>query len=399
MIGRLIASVGAIVLYGWAFAFYSPQATLISGQAAGRQFENSDGGYLSAVYTFSTLSGIGAIATGLLVLVLIGIWARPARRFVRWMSAAAAVLFLLYPADAGAFFEKADKTEAYTIMPNESAFWIPDVGANKETQAQLESESYLNEKKLAVKRFIIPHQKLSNSGGYMAWDYYVPTGRLIILDRTPFSREWVDSEDRGTSKTKEGFPCQSKEGLNIIAGVSIGTSVPEKEAAKFLYNFGVTPPKGDRTSGEVIFTSVYYGRSLREVMDDVGRKKVQTLVCSEISRRTFDEVNSQSSDIMVAVEDAARKYFAAVGITLDFIGYGDTFEFDKDIQKVVNDKYATEKLAKSMDLLQALAQLKVQEGLGAGLASKGLPIVVTPDMINALIGMVKSPAPVAAPAQ
>ena len=47
-----------------------------------------------------------------------------------------------------------------------------------------------------------------------------------------------------------------------------------------------------------------------------------------------------------------------------------------------------------MTTLQAVAQLKVQEGLGTGLATRGLPIVVTPDMINALIGMVKAPPPV-----
>ena len=77
----------------------------------------------------------------------------------------------------------------------------------------------------------------------------------------------------------------------------------------------------------------------------------------------------------------------------DFIGWADTFTFDADVQKAVNDRYAADKLGPSVVILQALAQLKIQEGLGLGLATKGLPIVVTPEMIAAIVGMAKSPAP------
>jgi len=120
------------------------------------------------------------------------------------------------------------------------------------------------------------------------------------------------------------------------------------------------------------------------VMDDVGRKRVQTLVCNEIAARSFDEDNDQAVKIMDNVKKAAADYFATVGITLDFIGWGDTFTFDADVQKAVNDKRNAEALKDVLPVLQALAQLKVQEGLGQGMATKGLPIVVTPGMIDAL---------------
>lgn len=389
MIGRTVATIFTVLIYIMINTIYSPMATLVSGKVAGKQFENDDVGYLVVSYTTSFLSGWHGILTLITVAILALIWLKPAKEMIKKMTVACLLVFPLSANKADAFFEKTERTEAYTIMPNESAFWIPDVGANKDSQAQLESEAYLNQNKLAVKRFLIPHQKLTNSGGYLAWDFYVPTGRLIILDRTPYSREWVDAHDRGTSTSKQGFPCQSKEGLNIVAGVSIGASVLEKDAAKFLYRFGVTPPKGDRATGEVIFTSVYYGRSLREVMDDVGRKKVQTLVCAEISARTFDQANEDTNKIMETVEAKAKEYFLSVGIALDFIGWGDTFEFDKDVQKAVNDAYAAAKLAPTLAVLQALASLKVQEGLGKGLEAKGPPIVVTPGMIEALIGLVK----------
>ena len=238
----------------------------------------------------------------LLALALAAIWRAPVQK---WFSGAAAVaLGLLVAAQhadrALAFADTVDKTEAYTILPNESAFFIPDTGANKETQAQFDSEAYLQGNKIAVKRFVIPHQKLSGSGGTSwlstGWDFYVPTGRLIIVDRSPFSREWVANHNKGTSARDESIPCQSKEGVNISVGVSIGASVTEENAAKYLYHFGVLPPMDaagrllDRSAPQTIFTSVYYSRRLSDVMDDVGRKRVQTLICNEIAARGFEGV-------------------------------------------------------------------------------------------------------------
>jgi len=393
----------ALAVYGGVSLLYRPVATIVAGDAAAGQFQNSDHSALAAQWTSGAFTGFGVLLTVLLVIALALIWRAPV---MRWLGGARllaplAVLAALgasHPQKALAFADTTDKTEAYTILPNESAFFIPDTGANKDSQAQFDSEAYLQDKKIAVKRFVIPHQKLVGSGGSSwvstGWDLYVPTGRLIIVDRSPFSREWVAAHDRGTSARNESIPCQSKEGVNISVGVSIGASVSEDNAAKFLYHFGVLPPTDaagrqlDRSSPQTIFTSVYYSRRLSDVMDDVGRKRVQTLICNEIANRTFDEDNDQAVKIMDAVKKSAADYFASVGITLDFIGWGDTFTFDPDVQKAVNDKRNAEALKDVLPILQALAQLKVQEGMGAGLATKGLPIVVTPGMLDALTKLV-----------
>jgi hypothetical protein len=303
------------------------------------------------------------------------------------------ICLVLSHTNAFAFAETTDKTEVYTILPNQSAFWVPDVGDNKGTQKKFESEDYYNDAKIAAKRFQVPHQKLIGSGGTgwgAGWDLYVPTGRLFIVDRTPYSREWVDAADRGTSKEKQGFPCQSKEGVNITAGVSIGVSVVETDAAKFLYNYGVTSPQGDPSDAHVIFTSVFYGRSLTNVMDDVGRKKVQTLVCDEIGKRTFNQANAEMIPIMQSVESESRDFFAKVGITLNFIGWGDTFSFDPDVQHAVNQRYIAEELAPVIPELQGIAQIKIQEGLGTGLDKHGLPVVIPQGIIDSVIGLAKT---------
>jgi len=327
------------------------------------------------------------VATFGFLMSLFAIWMKTLKEFIAASVALGLLFVVAQPQQAFAYADTTDKTEAYTILPNESAFWIPDVGANKDIQVKFDSESYLSDNKVAAKRFIVPHAKLGNSGGFLGWDYYVPTGRLIIVDRTPYSREWVKSNARGTSTGDQSFPCQSKEGLNITAGVSIGASVSEENAAKFLYRFGVVTPQGDRKDPQVIFASVYTGRSLANVMDDVGRKKIQTLVCAEIGKRTFDQANDDMIVMMDSIQKTTKEYFASVGITLDFIGWADTFEFDPSVQKAVNDRYIANKLASALPVLQAVAGLKVQEGLGSGLDKHGLPIVVTPQMIDALIGL------------
>lgn len=355
--GRIVMTV---LVWGlWAFGQYMIGATqpLVSGRLAGMQFDNSDLSYLGAQLGISAVGGLTAINTLLAILVLVAIWYRP----VKALLAAALVIALLMPAaPARAYYDQTDYTEAYFILPNESAFFIPDVGANRTTQAAFGSEDYLRENKIAAKRFQIPHQKLPNSG---AWsNYYVPTGRLIIVDRSPFNREWVAQMHRGTSAKDESFPCQSKEGLNISVGIAIGASVSEENVAKFLYRFGVKPPVGDRTKPEVIFASVFTGRSLTEVMDGPVRSKVQSLVCNEFTKRTFDEGNSQATAIMTAIETSVTAYAVNMGITLEYIGWADTFTFDSHVQDVINRRYVASQesqiaaaMAPHISTLQGLA--------------------------------------------
>lgn len=379
-----------VVLIGWMAVnwFLNVAAPVVSAELAGKQFENSNVSYgVSRLATFFNGSGLSLLVVGI---VLLAIWWRPLKGL---FAGAAVIALLVIPLSAHAYYEKSDYTEAYTILPNESAFWIPDVGANKDSQVKLDSADYLRANKIAAKRFIIPHQKFQGSGLFT--DFYIPAGRLIIVDRTPYSREWVKDTARGTSNRDESFPCQSKEGLNIGVGVSIGTSVSEENSPNFLYHFGVLPPLGDRHAPEIIFTSVYYGRSLVQVMDDVGRKKVQTLVCNEISKRTFDKANEDMVTIEEAATTAARDYFAFVGITLDFMGWADTWQFDHEVQAAINRRYAAEKDKASAELLRPYAdtiqQLATAQALRtfADKFNGRLPntVLLPPEVLSGVMGM------------
>jgi hypothetical protein len=429
MIGRIIGTVVTALIYGWVMMAYTPRATLITGQTASRQLDNTDAGYLTAVYTMNVFSAIGTIMTVLFVGVLASIWFKPMRDAIRNVSQRLTVLLavggalLIGTTDGRAFFEKVDRTEIYPILPNQSAFWIPEVGAVKDKQVQVDSEAFLNENKVQLNRFQIPHQKLAGSAGnsiFAGWDYFVPSGRLIIVDRTPFSREWVDSPERGTSTKKEGFPCQSKEGLNITIGVALGASVSQANAAKYLFRFGVLPPRGEvkgtadsvENDGRIIFTSVYYSRSVQNVMDDFGRKKILELICDQITSRTFDKANEEAKLIKDTAAKQIVDFFAGYGITIDFMGWADTFTFDKEVQDAVNRLYIAKqdedigrRLQPYTEVIKALAQAQAQRSFGDKTDGR-LPTTffgMPPEVVGPLLGvqqnLPRAPATPATPAR
>lgn len=378
MLMRLIGTFFVAVVTTWLEIILNASSTLIKGQTAGMQFDNSNQSYLlfkniDSVINYGWLSVLVAIIA---LLIMISIWFKYIKNIIQSMSIIAILLIIIHPNKVFAFAETTDRTEIVTVLPNESAFWIPDVGANRDSQVQFDSESYLQANKIAVKRFEIPHQKLLGSGGKNwignGWDIYIPTGRMIIVPRQPYSQEWVDSSERGSSSKKEGFPCQDNQGLDFTVGVSIATSVSEDQAAKFLYNFGVTTdPKWKNDDPQIIFKSVYYARSLYDVMEDVGRKRVQTLMCDQIMQHDIDYDNANLVPIMNIVRKQASDFFNSVGINLVFLGYADTVTFDPSVQASINRKYIATQDRKAADLLgpyiatiQALAQAEAVRSFG-----------------------------------
>ena len=363
---RIAASMVIVALWGGLNFLINAPATLPLGSVAGRQFENNDQSYLVTQLWFGAFHGIMTFVTIVFLLIMLGLWWKPMKMILT--AIAASFLLTVNAPTADAYYDKTDYAEVYFVLPNESAFYIPDVGANKDSQAQFGSADYLNSNKIAAKRFQIPHTKLPGSAFFS--DFYVPAGRLIIVDRTPFSREWVAQAHRGSSNKDESFPCQSSEGLDASVGVAIGASVFEENAAKFLYRFGVKPPVGNRTDPQIIFTSVFYGRSLAEVMDGPVRNKVQSLVCDEFSKLTVDQINNKLATVRTTIETNIKSYLENVGITLDFFGWADTVTFAPQVQDAINRRYTASKeaeiaalLAPQTGTLQAIAQAEATRSI------------------------------------
>lgn len=388
---RIFLSIlAALASFGMANFGDSTQA-VVNGKLIGAQMAPSDTSYIFMETLLGWSHSIHMLAGFFFPICLIAIWWGPIKRAVSAM----AIGFLLLGAmgvshPAQAYYADSDYAETFMILPNESAFWLPDVGDNKSGQVAFGSEDYYRANKIAAKRFdVTTHVRLPNSGIFA--NKYVSPGRLIKVDRAPSARIWVAGEHRGTSKENQGLPCQSKEGLDITTGISIGASVKEEDSPKFLYTFGVNTPKGDPNDPNVVFTSVYYGKSLNQVMDEKVHPRVQSLVCDEMTRHTLDEDNAMAAEIMEHIQKKVQAYLNSVGITLDFIGWADTFDFAAPVQDAINRAYIAQKdadIAKTtspwLDTMMRVAQidaLKTMAGKWTGTFPSSVSIWGLPSAI------------------
>jgi hypothetical protein len=75
MLTKLLTTVAAFVVYGIAEAVYNPVQTVLSGEVAGHQFDNSDLSYVGTMLSFNLLNGVGGLFSIALVIALVVIWA------------------------------------------------------------------------------------------------------------------------------------------------------------------------------------------------------------------------------------------------------------------------------------------------------------------------------------
>lgn len=154
------------------------------------------------------------------------------------------------------------------IQPNETAFVIPLEDLSKDGQTQLKSIEYLNERKVTAKRIYNP-TKWHQTGRFPSSGKWIPTLSIIVVDRAPETREWTNDNNSGTATKKEDIEVESKESIGFGVKVTCTASVPESEAAEFLY--------------------YYKGYTLAEVMDKNVRSFIQDVLTSEFGQRTLSQ--------------------------------------------------------------------------------------------------------------
>jgi hypothetical protein len=273
------------------------------------------------------------------------------------LTATALAVFAASPANA--YYDRTDYPEFVEVQPNQSAFAIPVVGDTKSTQTNFGSQAFLDANKVATKRFQVPHTLIRNPG--WSADYYVPAVKLILVDRTPYMREWTDSTTSGTSSKAEGFHFQSREGINISTGISIAAMIKEEDAAKYLYWFGTNNQVVNTNDPSSNFASVAYGKSLKEVCDTVIRGYVQSALSNEFMRNSFVDDNAKAGEIMDKIRADVIKHFAEKGITVDFIGFSGGLDYDKPIQDSINDTFiTTQKALASANMMTAVPYMQAQ---------------------------------------
>lgn len=401
MVIRSAVTLALVSVWGFLTSMSNMLSTEHLGEAAGLQFQPSSGAYHAATMEMAFWHNID-VTTAILVVLLACIWVGPIVRLFKSATVLglafilAAGVMLASPRPAAAFWQNTDVAETYVIMPNESAFWVPDVGDNMATQNAFQSEAYLRKDMIPSKRISIPHAKVSGSV-YWGYDNYAPTGKLYVVDRTPYSREWVDGT-RGSSNRDEGFKCQSAEGLDITTGVTISTFVTEENAPKFLFHYGVVPVEGNREDPQVVFRSVLYGRSLRDVMDTNVRNAVQTLVCNEIMAHPLAYDNEHAVAIMADIKKSIEPFLSEKGISLDFIGWADTFKFSEIVQNAIDRKFVAaedaaiaQQLGPNTNVIQQLAVAEALRNRWNGQTPNSVALTFVPAGITDFLGGLLKP--------
>ena len=208
------------------------------------------------------------------------------------------------------------------VNPNETAYVIPlEVGTQK-NQTKMKSEQYLEQNKVASKRIYTPTQWHAN-GRYPWQGQWIPSVRVIKVNRSPVTREWVEIGNGTDVVKQQNINVESKESIGFSFGVTATASIPEEWATKFLYH--------------------YNGRTLAEVMDNDVRGFIQNILTSEFGIRNLSDCQADRKVIFDKMRADVTEHFAVLGVKIMNIGAAGGFNYiDVSIQESINAKFSSE---------------------------------------------------------
>jgi len=248
---------------------------------------------------------------------------------IRCMAIASMILAL---SGCGAFTHYDEVRE---IKASETAVLIQLTGDTMKGQKTFMSEEFLAANKVATKRVIIPTEKIQGE--------YRPTMALLIVDRSPITREWTALKTTGTSTNDQAISVESSESIDFKIGVTMTASIPETMAIKYLYNYG--------------------DKKLADIADSNIRGFVQAGLANEFGSRTLLVARAEKKQVFEKVLADARAHYAQLGISIDVLGFSDGMTYtDPKIQESINNTFNAEMGIKKAELeKQAQEQRNIQK--------------------------------------
>src|ERR1043166_1946727 len=225
------------------------------------------------------------------------------------------------------FVRQYDRPEYLEVDTSETGFLIPLEGHTAE-QVKFQSEDYLKQHKGATKRVQITH-RWSQEGRWPTDGKWISTVRLVKVNRSPVTREWVTTQTTASA----GAILRGDKAIWIESGDSVGFSmgftctafIPEEDASKFLYWY----PSG----------------SLADVMDKEVRGRIQQAAGEVAAKYPLDTLRARKQEIADAVKRDVTNFFAARGVTVTTAGMfgGMTYE-NPEIQKSIDQTFIAQQL-------------------------------------------------------
>ena len=218
------------------------------------------------------------------------------------------------------------------IKPNETAWAIPLDGSSSSGQVKFNSVEFLDQKKVASKRIMI--DKIEYKVGRMPWDIeWIPSTRVITVDRSLITREWTDSADTGTSSSRQGIGVVTKDSVQLRVGLTVTASIDEDDASTYLY---------------------YHGeKTLADVMD----QNIRSFAVAELTRKygdlTLQDAQTKGTEIYADLFNDAKAAFKAKGITIQYLGNAEGLTYsDPNVQSAINKSYQASQDAKTAEMEQ-----------------------------------------------
>lgn len=333
---RIVLSILVIAMLLVGLNVYDAVRGPMEGKAAVGQLADSD-----AVYAASRAVARGVVRsmmTASAVVLLAIIWLTALGRYGKTSAKIFVIASLAGVAAVGCGPFQVEVVEE--IGANETAFLVPLEGATKEGQAQFMSEDYLEKNKVATKRVTIPTRRRDTGRGLDDFEW-IPTMKLIRVDRTPVTRVLTRGKETGTSASNQAFCVESRESVDFCAGATTIASIREGDAAKYQYNFA--------------------GKPLSVVMDEDIRGFAGNILSREFGTRTLDVIRNEKAQIFTTAFTETRDFFKERGVTLLSFGSTEGLQYtDSKIQEAINRTFIAEN-DKNTAENERVAQIKRNE--------------------------------------
>lgn len=193
-----------------------------------------------------------------------------------------------------------------------------------------DSAEALDEKKVAARRVQIDRRW--NKTGRMPWTgEYIPTVRVVKVDRAPVTREWTAEIENGTIKKDQGIWVESKDSIGFSTGFNCTAYVKEVDASTFLYFYPSVTSQGESR--------------LAQVMDDEIRNKIQEVAADFSAGFDLDDLREQKQAMITKVRAEVIPFFKERGITVTTIGmFGGLSYENKNIQASIDEVFIAQQL-------------------------------------------------------
>ena len=314
---RVVLSIVALVAYWIVAGIYGAFQAAVEAKAAVAQAKDS-----IPAYAFGEQMARGNLIPGLLVVILLvvlfSLWLKPVMQMLRHKGSAGAALGLIAMLAVGFILTGCGPAHVQvfaTIEPCETAFVIPLRGQTS-AQAKFQSVKYLQERQVSVKQIENPtvqHDTGRGPGNYQ----WLPTVRVIKVNRAPVTREWTQSKETGTAGKNEAIAVESLESINFHVGVNATANILEEDAATYLYWFGETPLSG--------------------VMDANVRGYLQSILSLSFGKTPLEECKKQKGRIISEAAQDVTEHFKKLGINIMNLGGSEGLLYDQDgIQDSIN---------------------------------------------------------------